>query len=61
MIKTEVVFDEWKILLNGYEIQIHHDYDYVEFAIIKDCVEVERFIHNIELAIEYCLNGGNIK
>ena len=55
MIETKVVFDDWKVKVNGYEILIQHDYDYVLYEIYKNGKLVEQFESSVEKAIAYCL------
>ena len=55
MIKAEVVFDDWEIKVNGCEILIQHDYDYVLYEIYKNGKLVEQFESSVEKAIAYCL------
>lgn len=55
MIKAEVVFDDREIKVNGYEILIQHDYDYVLYEIYKNGKLVEQFESSVEKAIAYCM------
>lgn len=57
MIKVEVVFDDWKIQVNGYEILIQHDYDYVLYQVCKNGEIVDEFQSNLEQAIKYCMEN----
>lgn len=55
MTKAEVIFDDWKILVNGFEILIQHDYDYVLYEIYKGDDLIEQFESSVEKAVKYCM------
>lgn len=55
--KVTLVVDGWKFYLNGFEVRVHHDYDYVDFEILKDGYEVKRIPTNIEDVVKYCLEN----
>lgn len=55
MIRAEVVFDDWKINVNGFEICIQHDYDDVVYEVYKNDILVNEFERSLEQAIAYCL------
>lgn len=57
MIKAEVVFDDWKVKVNGYDILIQHDHDFVLYEIYKGDELIKQFENSIEKAIKYCLEN----
>lgn len=58
MIETKVIFDDWKIKVNGYEVLVQHDYDYVVYEIYKNGKLVEQFESSVEKAIAYCMENS---